>query len=55
MYGCAEDLVVNKLGGKKSNLVMTSAVCPLKMNTIPICIKCEMNYSCNMFMKGVMF
>jgi len=52
---CAEDLAIEKLGGNKPSIVMTSAIRPRKSKIIPVCTTCQKFYSRNQFMKGVTF
>ena len=52
---CAEDLAIEKLGGNKPSIVMTSAIRPRKSKIIPVCTTCQKFYRRNQFMKGVTF
>ena len=52
---CAETLVVEKLGGMESinDIVMTAAIRPSNLKTIPLCKYCRAIYSKRNFLPGV--
>lgn len=54
-YLCAEDLALQQLGKNKSSIIFTEAVRPRGNKTIPVCIKCQQNYSKYQFIIGVLF
>jgi len=56
---CAEDNVVQKLGGDPSKVKFTEAVRPRKLNSadpeVPVCTRCESTYGREPFPKGTTF
>jgi hypothetical protein len=52
---CAEDLVVEQLGGNNPNIVMTDAVRPRTGDSIPVCDRCQTKYTKNQFIEGTVF
>ena len=52
---CAEDLVVEQLGGNSDNIIMTNAIRPRNGRNIPVCKRCQTKYSVEQFIKGTEF
>ncbi|WP_431809777.1 hypothetical protein [Brevibacillus agri] len=52
---CAEDLVVEQLGGNHQNIIMTDAIRPRKGNSIPVCKRCQTKFSVKQFIEGTEF
>jgi hypothetical protein len=52
---CAEDKVVEALGGNKTNVVFTEAKRPRTGKEVRICLKCEANYGREAFPPGTGF
>jgi len=52
---CAEDLVVQKLGGDASKIKMTEAIRPRNKDVIDVCPKCQGNYPKDSFFDNVKF
>ena len=48
---CAEDHVVDALGGNKANVRFTEAVRPRKGEQVPVCTRCEQKYGRGAFPK----
>ncbi len=46
---CAEDLLVDVLGGKKEDVLFSSAIRPRTSEIIPVCPRCASKYSINQF------
>ncbi|WP_252230833.1 hypothetical protein [Clostridium sp. ZBS15] len=49
---CAENLVVEQLGGDPSKVIMTPAIRPRNNATIPVCKYCQEKYSTSNFIPG---
>lgn len=52
---CAEDHVVDALGGKKEDVKFTEAVRPRTGEEVPVCPRCEGKYGREAFPKGTKF
>jgi len=52
---CAEDLVVEALGGNRAEVRFTEAVRPRTGEEIPICLRCEATYGRDPFPPGTKF
>ncbi len=53
---CAEDIVYRGLGGNQNaNIIMTPAIRPRNGGIIPVCMRCQMKYPINQFVKGTTF
>ncbi|NRY02333.1 N-acetylmuramoyl-L-alanine amidase family protein [Clostridium beijerinckii] len=52
---CAENLVVEQLGGDPSKVIMTPAIRPRNNATIPVCKYCQEKYSTSNFIPGTTF
>jgi hypothetical protein len=52
---CAEDIVVEHLGGNPGDVVMSEAVRPRTGETIPVCTRCQTKYSPGQFPPGTPF
>lgn len=52
---CAEDLVVQQLGGDASKIKMTEAIRPRNKDVIDVCTKCQGNYPKDSFFDNVKF
>ncbi len=53
---CAEDIVFRGLGGNtNANIIMTPAVRPRNNEIIPVCLRCQIKYPRDQFMKGTIF
>ena len=52
---CAEDHVVEALGGNKDNVRFTQAVRPRTGNEVPVCTRCEAQYGRDAFPPGTKF
>ena len=52
---CAEDIVVEKLGGDASKVKMTKAVRPRNKNVVSVCKKCQLNYNNTSFFDDVTY
>ena len=52
---CAEDLVVQQLGGNAKDILFTPAYRPRDGSIIPVCPRCQLQYSRNQFPPGTTF
>lgn len=52
---CAEDIVVDMLGGDKSKVKMTKAIRPKHKKEIPVCKTCQTKYTKDNFQEGTKF
>ena len=53
--GCAEDMVVARLGGDASKIRFSEAVRPRTGQQQPVCIRCQGKYIQSQFPEGVIF
>jgi len=52
---CAEDMVVDKLGGDPSKVKFSEAVRPRTGEQVPVCERCQLKYKPDQFPEGVIF
>ena len=52
---CAEDHVLQELGGNKANVRFTEAIRPRTMKQVPVCERCETSYGRKVFPPGTLF
>jgi hypothetical protein len=52
---CAEDLVVDALGGDPAKVLMSAAIRPRTNELVPVCLRCQTNYVSSQFAPGTLF
>lgn len=52
---CAEDVVVDKMGGNADDVRFTSAIRPRTGEQVPVCLDCEAAYGRQSFAPGTIF